>query len=75
MANSKRKERSRGKSKTKYREIWVNSCGLSSNQVTNAVGSILDSRTTEDLKFYLVRTLYSDPNSVLFQEGMRLAQK
>ena len=75
MANSKRKERSRGKPKIKHYEVWVNSCGLSHNQVANAVGIILDSRTTEDLKFYLVRTLYSDPNSVLFQEGTRLAQK
>jgi len=75
MAISKRKEMTRGNYKPKYIEIWVNGCGLSHSQVSNAVGKVLDSRTMEDLKFYLVRTLYSDPVFILFEEGKRLSQK
>ena len=75
MGFYKRRELSKGNHKTKYNEIWVNSCGLTHNQVTIAVGKIIDTRESEDLKFYLVRTLYPDPHYVLFQEGVRLAQK
>lgn len=74
MAISKRKEMSRGNSKPKNQEVWVNSCGLSHHQVSNAVGKVLDTRTSGELKFYLVRTLFSDPNHILFQEGLRLYQ-
>lgn len=75
MAIGKRKELSKGNSRPKHSEIWVNSCGLSKNQVANAVGLVLDSRSMDELTFYLVRTLYSDPDSILFEEGKRIAQK
>ena len=72
MGFYKRREISRGNHKTKCNQIWVNSCGLSHSQVTNAVGKIIETKITEDLKFYFVRTLYSDPHHVLFQEAVRL---
>lgn len=72
MAIGKRKELSRGNSKPSVQEVWVNSCGLSHNQVSNAVGKVVESKNMEDLKFYLVRTLYSDPHSILFEEATRI---
>ena len=72
MAIGKRKEISRGNKKPFVQQVWVNGCGLSHNQVSNAVGKIVDSRNMEDLKFYLVRTLYSDPHSILFEEATRI---
>lgn len=75
MAIGKRKEISRGNPKPTTQEVWVNGCGLSHNQVSNAVGKVVDSRNMEDLKFYLVRTLYSDPHSILFEEATRINSK
>ena len=75
MATSKRKEISRGNKKPETQQVWVNGCGLSHNQVSNAVGKVVDSRNMEDLKFYLVRTLLSDPHSILFEEATRLNSK
>jgi len=75
MAIGKRKELSRGNSKPTTHEVWVNGCGMSHNQVSNAVGKVLDTKNIEDLKFYLVRTLLSDPHSVLFEEATRLSNK
>lgn len=75
MAIGKRKELSRGNSRPVTHEVWVNGCGMSHNQVSNAVGKVVDTKTIEDLKFYLVRTLLSDPHSILFEEATRLNSK
>ena len=75
MSIGKRKEISRGNSKPSVQQVWVNSCGLSHNQVSNAVGKVVDSKNIEDLKFYLVRTLFSDPHYILFEEAVRLNSK
>lgn len=75
MAIGKRKEISRGNKKAETQLVWVNGCSLSHNQVSNAVGKVIDSRTMEDLKFYLVRTLLSDPHSVIFEEATRISSK
>lgn len=75
MAIGKRKEMSRGKSKPIVQEVWVNGCGLSHNQVSNAVGKVVETKNMEDLKFYLVRTLYNDPHSILFEEATRINSK
>jgi len=75
MAISKRKERGRGNRKPKMREEWVNSCDLSANQVSNAVGKVIDIKNYNELKFYLVRTLYSDPSYIVFNEALRIKRK
>ena len=75
MATSGRKERGRGNKKPKYKEVWINSCDLTQNQVSNAVGKVLDTKIQNELKFYLVRTLYLDPSSVVYQEAVRIKRK
>ena len=72
MAISKRREYSRGNPQKKYHEKWVYSYGMTSQQVSVTVGSVIDFKIDNDKKFYLVRTLYSDPNSNLAQEAERL---
>lgn len=76
MTKGKRREVSRRNPKPPVKEVWVNSCGLTRNQVTNAVGKVIDERgNPEDGKFFLVRSLHYSPGEVLFQEGTRIHKK
>lgn len=76
MVKGKGREVSRGNPKPSVKEVWVNSCGLTRNQVSNAVGKVLDERGNEDDgKYYLVRSLYPSPGEVLMQEGKRIYSK
>jgi hypothetical protein len=76
MTKGKRREVSRGNPKPSSRELWVNSCGLTRHQVSNAVGKVLDERgNEEDGKYYLVRSLYPSPSEILIQEGKRIYSK
>lgn len=76
MRKGKRRELSRGNSKPPTREIWVNSCGLTHGQVSNAVGKVIDKKEDNNgSQLFLVRTLCQSPQDILIQEGRRIYLK